>query len=161
MSNENRTENADAWECLAAALGATEQWLIADPLHFAEFEIRKVPPSVRDVPRAELDFLDRPKKSGGRRTEIYPDVYTATFLEAMTVGLRRNRAHIATPQALQFLSSGGYDDWRNNVLRWVKNRIGSGFRVIMADIRDYFPSISDKLLKSALGRSPLSTEEQT
>jgi hypothetical protein len=155
---EFQISELDAWEALTASLATCEQWLISDPLRFAEFEVSRRPPRWQRGRGVEVDRLTRPKQSGGQRSEAYPDIYTSTFLQAMAGKLRgeeqesiASRADALPPADATSL----YDLWHESVLSWLKTQLGSGFRVLIADVRDYFPSMNDSVLSLALSHQAL------
>ncbi len=158
QDDEFEISELDAWEALAASLAACEQWLISDPLRFAEFEVSRCPPRWQHGRCVEVDRLDRPKQAGGPRSEAYPDIYTSTFLQVMASKLQAEEhdpvAWRSDP-TLQLAGTPLYDLWREWVLNWIKTQLGSGFQMLVADVRDYYPSMNDRLLSLALNRPAL------
>jgi hypothetical protein len=159
---DSRFASVDFRMAWATCRARRQRWLISDPLDYAELERMEGPPFQRDnAPRAvEVDFLTRPKQSGGTRLEVFPDIFTSTYLQAVAdrlgnrdLGLRNSlSAHL---YGLRLKHANPYEVWSRDVPNWIRSQLSTGRVVVVADLRDYFGSVSRVQIAEALARARL------
>ncbi|MBT4094721.1 MAG: RNA-directed DNA polymerase [Nitrospinaceae bacterium] len=146
---------------------ASERWLISDPLIFSEFDVMRAPPARRrqSTSRPEVDFLTRPKQSGGIRLELIPDVFTSNFLQAAANRIVNSNINFGPALSVRSLNSfqpgkNTYDKWSSSIITWIRNEISQNRVIIITDIHNYYGSISEDKIENALKKTTVDFEDQ-
>lgn len=156
---------AELWAAWSTCQAERERWLISDPLRYAEFELTGVPPTVSQAePHAvEVESLTKPKQSGGVRLEVFLDVRSATFLQAVAnrlgegdLGLEHSLS--APLFGLRLKQENPYELWSASVLTWIRRELSFGRAVVMVDLVDYFGSVKPTQIELALRAAGLGGE---
>ena len=141
------------------------RWLVADPLDYAEFDSGGVvfPMPSRVTLPVEADFQTRPRQSGGVRLEILPDIFTSTYLQAVAdwIGdrdLGLDNSLSASLFQIRLKSENPYEVWSTSVPAWIRGELGSGRAVVVADLHDYFGSVTASQVAAALRSTGLADE---
>jgi hypothetical protein len=139
----------------AGCCDARRRWLITDPLNYPDYQSLDLIKTNSVPSEADAEFLTRAKQSGGVRLEILPDIVTSTYLQAAAnrfsdrdLGLENSLS--AQLFGLQLTQENPYDIWSVDMPAWICSQLESGRTVVIADIRDYFESVSDLQMEMAL-----------
>lgn len=155
----------DFWAAWSMCQATRRRWLIADPLDYSEFELHGLPPWPSALSaQVEVDFQTRAKQSGGLRQEVFPDVSTSTYLQAIANSLSERdlelRSSLSAPQfGLRHKQDNPYDVWSSSVPTWIRSELAVGRTVVVADIRDYFGSVTKEQIRTALTNAGLRNSE--
>ncbi len=144
----------------AGCCDARRRWLITDPLNYPEYQIPNSVAGGSPLLEVEVEFLTRPKQSGGTRLEILPDLATSTYLQAVANRLSERDLDLESSLSarifsLQLKQENPYDVWSDNVPAWIRAELDDGRAVAIADIRDYYGSVDSTQIKTALRRPEL------
>ncbi len=142
----------------AGCCDARRRWLITDPLNYPEYQMLDLA-EIGDTSEVEVEFLTRPKQSGGVRLEILPNIATSAYLQAVVNRLSDLDLDLDLPNSLsaqlfglQLTQENPYDIWSVDMPAWIRAELENGRTVVIADIRDYFGSVADLQIKAALRR---------
>ncbi|MTK63123.1 MAG: RNA-directed DNA polymerase [Methanobacterium sp.] len=141
----------------AFACDTRRRWLITDPLGYPEIRAADLL-HLGDEPHVvEAEFLRRPKQSGGVRVEVLPDVLTSTYLQAVANRLCEHDLGLDNSLSaplfrLHRRGENPYDVWVSEVPQWVVGALDAGYAVVVADIRDFFRSVTRDQIRQVLER---------
>ncbi len=146
-ANAIRTEvNSD----FLTALSACREWrdgsLLFDPFSFLNLgDSLRAPRFAQDGP-LEVEFVTRPKQSGGTRLELVLDLFSSVRLHMLAQRLAK--IVLPIPRSISALALNldhphfdSYDLWQERKTNWIRHKLVEGKSVILADVRDYFSSI--------------------
>ena len=134
--------------------------LLADPLAFPEFDNQSTVYHFDEARPVEVEFVTRPKQSGGTRLEIVPDFGTSVRLQVIAQRLAERELSLphsvsATAIDSNFTHLHPYDLWWEPISTWIRHRLVEGKTVIVADIQNYFASLPISTIEYALRRVQL------
>ena len=136
--------------CIASAIETCRRrraaGVLSDPLGFAEYGSDSGDSVFRMNIRTEAEMITRPKPVGGTRVEVVPDFITSIRLQCVAEQVANRKQ----PQP--------YDYWWETVPLWIQHALVEGMTVIVADIDNYFPAITESQIKQALMRLGLNQE---
>jgi hypothetical protein len=162
LSSANGFAPVDFWMAWSTCRAARRRWLISDPLGYAEVEIAGFPawPPSGEPRVVEVDFHTKPKQSGGLRLEVLPDVFTGTYLQAVADRLGERDLDLKSSLSarlfgLRLKQENPYEVWSSTVPTWIQRELVSGRVVVIADIREYFGSITRQQIEGALRKAAL------
>ena len=142
----------------------SESGLLFDPFPFSESDERATRNQCTDHLPLEVDFVTRPKQSGGTRLELVLDFATSVHLQVLAQRLAKKA--LPLPQSISALALDPgyahlhpYELWRENISTWVRHRLVEGKSVILADIRNYFTSIEMINIENSLRKSEFSEQD--
>ena len=120
--------------------------VFSDPLGFAEYEAGSAGIRVGTQMPVDADFFTRPKQIGGTRVEVVPDFITTVQLQ------------LVAEQVAERELPHPYEYWTDTARLWIRHALVDGMSVIVADVKDYFPSIPTSGIRRALYRLQLSEQ---
>lgn len=145
-----RDQNVLNSPCIASAIEICRRrraaGVLPDPLGFAEYRTESARSIVPKNIRTEAEMITRSKPAGGTRVEVVPDFITSIRLQCVADQVPDRKQ----PQP--------YDYWWETVPLWIQHALVEGMTVIVADIDNYFPAISESQIKQALERLGLEQE---
>ena len=145
-----RNQNVLNSPCIASAIEICRRrraaGVLPDPLGFAEYGTESANSVVPNNIRTEIEMITRPKPAGGSRVEVVPDFITSIRLQCVADQVPDRKQ----PQP--------YDYWWETVPLWIQHALVEGMTVIVADIDNYFPAISESQIKQAMMRLGLEHE---
>jgi len=143
----------------AAFAECQQRWaqsLFIDPLGSPQVHDTSLTVHPQHALPVEAELVTRPKTEGGTRLEVVPDCFTSLRLQAVA---RRLRDRILpSPHSVLSAQSPGsqqYALWSETIPLWIRRMLADGKTVLVADIEDYFGSVSQPLIENALKRAGL------
>ena len=159
MNAANRQSPPANAELRAAFAECQQRWtqsLFIDPLSRSQAYDTALTVDPHCVLPIEAELVTRPKAGGGTRLEVVPDCLTSLRLQ--TVARRLRDRILPSPHSVLSAHSPGsqqYALWSETIPLWIRHMLEDGKTVLVADIEDYFGSVPQPLIQSALARAGL------
>ena len=162
--NQQTDMKADVLAAIAVCRERRDSSLLADPLAFPEFDDSSAENHFGDCRPVEVEFVTRPKQSGGTRLELVPDFATSVRLQVLAQRLAKRAPSL--PQSIsalaldpKYIHLHPYELWWEHISTWIRHRLVEGKTVIMADIRNYFSSIKLSSIEDSLREARLTEQD--
>ena len=146
-----RNTEADIQAALATCRQRWMHGVRMDPLGYPEFDDPSLGSQLHASTPVEVEFTTRAKASGAVRLEVALDCVTSIQLELVAQQLRDRLGDVAARSgSRESNASKPYEQWSETIPTWIRRMLVDGKTIVVADIRDYFPSIRAPLVERAL-----------
>lgn len=156
VNHQPAASTPDIQAAFAECQQRSAQSLFVDPLGFPRLHDTPLTASVQNVAPVDVELVTRPKSGGGTRLEVVPDWLTSLRLQTVARQLRdRILPWPHSVLSAQCPASRQYALWSDTIPLWIRHMLVDGKTVLVADVEDYFCSISQPLIADALNRAGL------